>query len=55
MPTSNPDTHRDNLAPDISVYTNGNVPHADAKMDRSQIELFIREFVSPIADAMVGN
>ena len=30
---ANPDTQRDNLAPDISVYADDNVPDADAKME----------------------
>jgi hypothetical protein len=38
---ANPDTHRDNLAPDISLYTADNVPDADTKTDFSKMELFI--------------
>ena len=38
---ANQDTQRDNLAPDISVYVDGNVPDADAKTDFSKVELFI--------------
>ena len=38
---ANPDTQRDNLAPDISVYAPGNVPDADAKTDFSKMELFV--------------
>ena len=30
---ANPDTQRDNLAPDISVYADDNVPDADATME----------------------
>ena len=38
---ANPDTQRDNLAPDISVYAEDNVPDADAKTDFSKMELFV--------------
>jgi hypothetical protein len=38
---ANPDAHRDNLAPDISVYAADNVPGADAKTDFSKMELFV--------------
>jgi hypothetical protein len=38
---ANPDAHRDNLAPEISLYTADNVPDADTKTDFSQMELFI--------------
>ena len=38
---TNPDSQRDNLAPDTSVYANANVPDADTKMDFSKMELFI--------------
>ena len=38
---ANPDVQRDNLAPDISVYADDNVPDADAKTDFSKMELFV--------------
>ena len=38
---ANGNTLRDNLAPDISVYTANNVPDADAKTDFSKMELFV--------------
>ena len=38
---ANPDPQRDNLAPDISVYTHDNVPAVDTKTDFSMMELFI--------------
>jgi hypothetical protein len=38
---ANPDTQWDNLAPDISVYADDNVPDADAKTDFSKMELFV--------------
>jgi hypothetical protein len=38
---ANPDAHRDNLAPDISVYAADNVPDADVKTDFSKMELFV--------------
>jgi hypothetical protein len=38
---ANPDTQRDNLAPDISVYADDNVPIAEVKTDFSKMELFI--------------
>ena len=38
---ANPDTQRDSLAPDISVYAPDNVPDADAKTDFSKMELFV--------------
>jgi hypothetical protein len=38
---ANPDTQWDNLAPDISIYADDNVPDADAKTDFSKMELFV--------------
>jgi hypothetical protein len=66
---ANPDGQRYNLAPDISVYADDNVPDADAKTNLSKMELSVKlkfaetsdpfrdpkEFVSAIADAMAGK
>lgn len=38
---ANPDTQRDGLAPDISVYAHDNIPEGDAKTDFSKMELFV--------------
>jgi Fungal protein kinase len=38
---ANPDAHRDNLAPDISVYAADNVPDDNVKTDFSKMELFV--------------
>ena len=38
---ANPDAQRDNLAPDVSVYTADNIPGADTKTDFSKMELFV--------------
>jgi hypothetical protein len=38
---TNPDPQWDNLAPDISVYADGDVPDADTNTDFSKIDLFI--------------
>jgi hypothetical protein len=38
---ANPDTQRDNLAPDISLYAADNFPDADTKTDLSKMELFV--------------
>ena len=47
---ANPDTQRDSLAPDISVYANNNVPEADAKTDFSKMELFIELKLAEASD-----
>jgi len=49
-PHANPDTQRDNLAPDISVYADSNVPDADAKTDFSKMELFIELKLAETSD-----
>jgi len=38
---ANPDAQRDNLAPDISVYTADNVPDNDTKTYFSKMELLL--------------
>ncbi|KIM77223.1 hypothetical protein PILCRDRAFT_625276 [Piloderma croceum F 1598] len=38
---ANPDTQRDGLAPDISIYAPNNVPDVGAKTDFSKMELFV--------------
>jgi hypothetical protein len=47
---ANPDTQRDSLAPDISVYAPDNVPDADAKTDFSKMELFVEFKFAEISD-----
>jgi hypothetical protein len=47
---ANPDTQRDNLAPDISVYADDNVPDADAKMDFFKMVLFIELELAETSD-----
>jgi hypothetical protein len=38
---ANPDTQRDNLVPDISVYAADDVPDTNTKTDFSKMELFV--------------
>ena len=47
---TNPDTQRDSLAPDISVYAPDNVPDANAKTDFSKMELFVEFKFAEISD-----
>jgi hypothetical protein len=47
---ANPNTRRDNLAPDISVYADDNVPAANTKTDFSMMELFIEFKLAEISD-----
>jgi hypothetical protein len=47
---ANPDTQRDNLAPDISVYAGDNVPDADTKTDFSKMELLIELKLAETSD-----
>jgi hypothetical protein len=47
---ANTDTQRDNLAPDISVYADDNVPDADAKMDFFKMVLFIELELAETSD-----
>ena len=47
---ANPDTQRDNFAPDISVYTPDNVPDTDAKTDFFKMELFVEFKFAEISD-----
>jgi hypothetical protein len=47
---ANPDPHRDNLAPDISVYADDDVPDADTKTDFSKMELFIELKLAETSD-----
>ena len=42
---ANPDTQRDKLAPDISIYPINDQPQGDAKTDFSKMVLFV-EFKS---------
>ena len=47
---ANPDAQRDNLAPDISVYADDNLPDADAKTDFSKMELFVELMFAETSD-----
>jgi len=58
---ANPDTLRDNLAPDVAVYAADNVPYDEAKTNFSKMELFVElkfaetsdPFRDPNSDAKV--
>jgi hypothetical protein len=47
---TNPDTQRDNLVPDISVYADDNVPDAGTNTDFSKMELFIELKLAEASD-----
>jgi hypothetical protein len=50
---ANPDTQRDNLAPDISVCAADDVPDATAKTDFSKMELFIKLKCAETSDSFL--
>jgi hypothetical protein len=50
MMHANPDTQRDKLAPDISIYSINDQPQGDAKTDFSKMELFVNFKIANTSD-----